>query len=345
MKIFKINFFKYSKVLFCFIGLQFNSYKAISQDTFSIVGLDSTSRQIGSAGASCLDLFFAGIADPAFLTDILPDTGVVNTQSYFMQANQDNARIRMRMGDTPLQIINWLVANDAANNPEFKQYGIVAFNGNSPSSASHTGSTCINYKNHINGSINGFYYAIQGNILMGQKILDSMEARFRNTNGTLVCRLMAAMQGAKVIGADTRCNNSSSLFAFMQVANPNDSHGNPSLNISLRTKQIDNVEPIDSLQKLFNLSQNCLTSGVIENNHLKKFSVHPNPVEDILTIKSDFTISKVHISNSLGLRVYERVINSADNEVCMGLSQLNAGIYLITVFHNEASHSFKFIKQ
>ena len=344
LQMLKIHFYKYSRALFCLLGLQFSSYNAICQDTFSIVGLDSTSRQIGSAGASCLDLYFAGITNPAFLTDILPDTGVVNTQSYFIQANQDNARTRMRLGDTPIQILNWLVANDANNNPQFKQYGIVAFNGNSPSSASHTGSTCVNYKNHVNGSINGFYYAIQGNILMGQNILDSMEARFRNTNGTLACRLMAAMQGAKVIGADTRCNNSSSLFAFMQVANPDDLYGHPSLNISLRTKQIDNVEPIDSLQELFNVSQSCLTTGVIENKNLYTFSIHPNPVKDFITLKSDFAITKIHVSDFLGSRVHERISSSKENEVCINLSQLNTGIYLITVFCNEISHSFKFIK-
>jgi uncharacterized Ntn-hydrolase superfamily protein len=205
-----------SFTLFCMLI----SFASKSQDTFSIVALDSASREIGSAGASCLDLDAVGISNPAFLTDILPDTGVVNTQSYFMQANQDNARIRMRAGDSPAQIISWLVANDAVSNPEFKQYGIVGFTGNTPSAAAHTGNTCINYKNHITGSTNGFYYAIQGNILKGQEILDSMEAGFRNTNGTLACRIMAAMQGANVVGADTRCitENTSSLFAFLQVA-------------------------------------------------------------------------------------------------------------------------------
>ena len=69
--------------------LLLNCLESKSQDTFSIVALDSTTRQIGSAGASCLDLFWAGIADPSFLTDILPDTGAINTQSYFIQANQD----------------------------------------------------------------------------------------------------------------------------------------------------------------------------------------------------------------------------------------------------------------
>ncbi|MBL7911610.1 MAG: DUF1028 domain-containing protein [Bacteroidia bacterium] len=339
-KIFKIN-----RVFFGIVWISLAGYRAIGQDTFSIVGLDSTSRQIGSAGASCLDLYFAGINDPAFLTDILPDTGVVNTQSYFIQANQDNARTRMRLGETPVQIINWLVANDANNNPQFKQYGIVAFNGNSPSSASHTGSTCINYKNHINGHINGFYYAIQGNILVGQKILDSMEARFRNTSGSLACRLMAAMQGAKVIGADTRCNNSSSLFAFMQVANPNDIHGNPSLNISLKTKQSDNVEPIDSLQKLFNLNESCSTVSIPENKNTSTNTFYPNPSNDFLIIEDNNLIYKIEVYNIQGQKLFDETYLYPKSNTSIFLDDLESGLYFVTIFNGKTHYTNRFIKQ
>lgn len=345
MRILQINFIKFNQVLLYLICLLFCEKKAIAQDTFSIVGLDSTSRQVGSAGASCLDLFFAGITNPAFLADILPDTGVVNTQSYFIQANQDNARARLRQGFTPAQTIAWLVANDPLNNPEFKQYGIVAFNGNSPSSASHTGSTCINYKNHINGKINGFHYAIQGNILAGQHILDSMEARFRNTNGSLACRLMAAMQGAKVIGADTRCNNSSSLFAFLQVANPNDVYGSPSLNISLRTKQIDNIEPIDSLQSLFDLNQNCLTPTSVSNRMLNNFIIKPNPVNDFVHVEGKDLIHSVEIYNLFGQKIIVENYPFPKFNSLIFLNELRTGLYIISVSDGNTKYTYKFIKQ
>ena len=81
----------------------------------------------------------------------------------------------------------------------------------------------MDYKNHIVGP----NYAIQGNILSGQAILDSMEARFLATPGPLADKLMAALQGANVPGADTRClaNGTSSLSAFLRVAKPNDLPG------------------------------------------------------------------------------------------------------------------------
>ena len=70
---------------------------------------------------------------------------------------------------------------------------------------------CFDYKNHIIGD----HYAIQGNILLGQSILDSMESRFLNTSGSLSEKLMASLQGAKVIGADTRCYDDESARCLL----------------------------------------------------------------------------------------------------------------------------------
>ena len=322
--------------IFLFIIFLF-SFKGNAQDTFSIVALDSTSREVGSAGASCLDLFTAGYSNPAFLADILPDTGVVNTQSYFMQANQDNARAQMRAGSTPAQIITWLVANDAINNPEFKQYGIVGFNGNTPSAVSHTGSSCINYKNHVVGNINGFYYAIQGNILKGQEILDSMEARFRNTSGTLACRIMAAMQGANVIGADTRCTseNTSSLFAFLQVAKPTDTYGSPSLNLTLRTKSGEGIEPIDSLQVLFDIANGCNPLTVKEYAKVREWDVYPNPARTTLFIRNlsasfenEVVDSFPKLYNAIGQLIRSTIISDGDT-LQLDIADLSKGVYFV----------------
>ena len=83
--------------------------------------------------------------------------------------------------------------------------------------------------NHILGP----NYAIQGNILLGQQILDSMEYYFLNTSGCLPERLMAAMNGAKVVGADTRCmvEGTSSLSAFKNGST--DSYNNLFLDINV----------------------------------------------------------------------------------------------------------------
>lgn len=300
-----------------------------AQDTFSIVALDSVSRQVGSAGASCLDLDFAGIGNPAFLTDLLPDSGAINTQSYFVQANQDNARARMRLGETPSQIIAWLVANDANNNPEFKQYGIVGFQGIQASSASHSGTTCIDFKGQRNGSINGFHYAIQGNILKGPEILDSMESRFRNTEGPLACRLMAALQGAKIVGADTRCNTAgtSSLFAFLQLAQPNDVYGNPSLSLGLKTHEGDGIEPIDSLQILFDAAINCNPLSLHHFAHAGLL-VYPNPVTGYCMIDCPETLLPLHVELNDFAGVCRKIIDVKAPHVFVDIRDLPKGLYI-----------------
>ena len=82
---------------------------------------------------------------------------------YTIASNQVNARVQMQQGSNPNQIISWLAANDAQNNPQSRQYGVVDYHNESSRSAAFTGTNCFDYKNHILGP----NYAIQGNILLG----------------------------------------------------------------------------------------------------------------------------------------------------------------------------------
>lgn len=233
-----------------------------SQDTFSIVAVDSVTGEVGSAGASCVDLFQAGLPTDDFLGVLVPGVGAINTQAYYLVANQNNATDKMQQGLTPTQIIQWLVANDVQGNSAIRQYGITSLIDGSPQAAAHTGTATNNYKNHILGP----NYSIQGNILLGQQILDSMESRFLAEEGDLACKLMAALQGANIIGADTRCaaNGTSSLFAFVKVAQPTDAMNSPSFIASVRTPNNSGIEPIDSLQSIFSQTHTCSEASIEE---------------------------------------------------------------------------------
>ncbi len=224
-----------------------------SQDTFSIVAIDSVTGEIGSAGASCVPISLPVAPHGALIiSDIIPGIGAIHTQAYWLAANQQNARARMMAGDSAQQIIDWLSQNDAQGNASIRQYGIVDVNGGHPRSAAFTGAGCNDYKNHITGP----GYSIQGNILLGQHILDSMEAHYLTATGTLADKLMAALQGANVVGADTRCAQYglSSLSSFLRVALPSDSAGNFHLDLYMAYPGNASypVDPIDSLQTLYN---------------------------------------------------------------------------------------------
>lgn len=221
---------------------------ANSWATFSICAVDTVTGEVGSAGASCVN-------GSIMLSDVHPNQGVVHTQASYLAANQNYARTLMDRGLPPQTIIDSVVAHDAQGNPAPRQYGVVTLAG-AMKRAGYTGSGCTNYKNHILGPT----YAIQGNILLGQQILDSMQARFNRTNGDLACKLMAALQGAKVPGADTRCasNNTSTLSAFIRVARRTDG-ANYYIDINVPSTPARR-EPIDSLQKLFDAVHTCNTS-------------------------------------------------------------------------------------
>tara|TARA_B110001454_G_scaffold196621_1_gene199608 strand:- start:772 stop:1281 length:510 start_codon:yes stop_codon:yes gene_type:complete len=106
----------------------------------------------------------------------------------------------------------------------------------------------MDYKNHILGQT----YAIQGNILINEEVLINIENNFNSTTGTLADKLMAALQGANIPGADSRCldNEISSLSAFIRVANPMDDEDAFLLDLNINNTS-NNQEPIDLLQELY----------------------------------------------------------------------------------------------
>ena len=231
-----------------FIAIAFINVYSYSQDTFSIVAVDTITGEVGSAGASCLqDSDITG--GVLIISDVHPGKGVIHTQAWYININQINARNRMNAGDSPQQIIDWLIVNDAQGDPSKRQYGIVDMDGNgNPRTAAYTGASADTNKNHILGP----NYSIQGNTLLSNDILDSMEAGFLNTKGSLAHKLMAALQGANVPGADWRClgEGVSSQSAFCRVAVPGDTMGTYCMDLIV-VETPWGAEPIDSVQLLF----------------------------------------------------------------------------------------------
>lgn len=334
---------------YLFLSLSVSALTVRAQDTFSIVAADSTTREVGSAGASCVNLFTFNITDHGFIGDLISNVGAINTQAHYLSGNQSNARTRMLAGDSPEQIIAWLNANDMGFDSTVRQYGIVRFTENNVSAVGYTGFNCMDYKNHVTGNIDGIYYSIQGNILLGQNILDSMELNFRNAKGDLACRLMAAMQGANVVGADTRCasNNSSSLFAYVKVAQFDDNDGSPSFNVGLRTQSGAQIEPIDSLQKLFNMKRGCYGTSINETSFNKYLKIYPNPTTGKIVIalaeyNTEIQQSEFSIFNLYGTNIFNTILTSGKTEI--DLSDFEKGFYFFEIkFKDSVSKKGKLI--
>ena len=311
------------------------------QHTFSIVAVDTITGEIGSAGATCGDsIIWPGTPGAYIISDILPGVGAIHTQALWTASNQVNARVQMQQGASPNQIISWLVAHDVQNNPQSRQYGIVDYQNGSSRSAAFTGTNCYDYKNHILGP----NYAIQGNILLGQQILDSMENYFLNTPGCLPEKLMAAMNGAKVVGADTRCmvEGTSSLSAFLRMALPTDSYNNLFLDINV-AGTAPNVEPIDVLQTKYNQWKNsnisyCDSVLSTEIFQKKEVEIHPNPTNNFITISNIEESKKIELF-SLNGKFLETV-----KSYNFSLKNYSEGIYIFKVTFKDRVEELKVIK-
>jgi uncharacterized Ntn-hydrolase superfamily protein len=313
-----------------------------AQDTFSIAAVDTLTGEVGSAGASCVNLFTFGISDPGFLAQQLPGVGSINTQASYLAANQNAAMARMQAGDDPDQIVAWLQANDAQGNSGNRQYGIARLDGTGGAqAAAFTGAQCLAVAEHRVGP----NYAIQGNILLGPEILDAMEQNFLNTTGTLADKLMAALQGANVVGADTRCaaNGTSSLFAFLEVAQPGDPFNQPSLSLGVRLGTVG-VEPIDSLQWLYD--QWLITAGLPSWEQAAPLHLAPNPVQDRLVLPgATQRWQEFLVFDAQGRRVPLPFVPARSDRVELDVAGLAPGPYHLVLIGDGRRSVGRFVKE
>jgi uncharacterized Ntn-hydrolase superfamily protein len=314
-----------------------------AQDTFSIVAVDTITGEIGSAGASCLDnIQFPGSNGAIIISDILPGRGAIHTQSYWNPTNQANARLRMEEGLSPDQIIAWLKANDAQGGFAWvnRQYGVVDFDAQGhPRSAALTGNGCLDWKGHRLGA----NYAIQGNILLGPQILDSMEARFLAATGSLSDRLMACLQGANVPGADSRClqNGTSSLSAFVRVAKPGDADDSLWLDLNVPSLPTG-MEPIDSLQRLYDQWKTTLNAPVAPAQSITPV-LAPNPASGWFMLRIFTEQAQLELFDLAGRQVFRQVLVKGDNKL---IPNIPAGVYFARIQSDQKHlHTLRLIWQ
>jgi uncharacterized Ntn-hydrolase superfamily protein len=297
------------------------------------------SGEVGSAGATCGDsVVWPGTKGALVISDVLPGVGAIHTQALYLFGNKLNARTRMEAGDSPEEIIAWLIKNDVAGDSTVRQYGVVDYNNGSPRAYGFTGSKCMNYKNHIVGP----NYSIQGNILLGPQILDSMEARFNRETGCLADKLMAAMQGANVVGADTRCTveGTSSLSSFLRVAQADNRSDSLYIDLVIAGTPFL-VEPIDSLQNMFNdwkrSNRNpCAPVGSINRAQEKSaFPIIYDAENSRLILETiPRSADQFRLMDMRGVTVASQDLDTHQHELHLGTGDLREGIYFVIFYSN-----------
>lgn len=323
--------------------LLFSCHLSLAQHTFSIVAVDPITKEVGAAGATCIP-GSAGIGGAKIISQLVPGKGGINSQAYVClpNINLTNGIEQLKAGLSPEELIDWLKENDACSsgnfNPEFRQYGIVDLDlDGKPRSSGFTGQNADDYKNHLVGD----NYAIQGNILLGPEVLEGMETAFNNTDGPLRAKLMAAMQGANIVGADSRCfsRGTSSTTAFLKVAQPDDPEGAPSLFLDL-PEEPAGIEPIDVLQKLYD-EQFGSTKTIQVQVDNKAINIYPNPTSDKIYIENNSRkeIASLRITDPIG-----RVVLDLNNPTLVhDLNRIESGYYTIHIIFEDYSQLQKSI--
>jgi len=172
------------------------------QATWSIVCVNLRTREVGVATATCLE----GVGIRRVVPVIFVGEGAAAAQSnsdeLFGAMNRRLIYFSYRdTEDTPEEILMQLEAQDPQH--QTRQYGIVNFAGDPVTfTGSEAGAAAIG----VVGRTGDYLYAIQGNVLAGDKVVSEAEDAFRRTKGDMARKMMASMQAAKVMGGDGRCS-------------------------------------------------------------------------------------------------------------------------------------------
>jgi hypothetical protein len=167
--------------------------------TWSIVLVNTSTGEVGVAGATCLE----GLD----LLKLLPVVvvgkggGCAQAQIDTTAANRKKIFDNLILGTPPDEIITILLDGDLFW--KSRQYGIA---DHSPAGAGFTGGAAGQYKEDVHGTVGGITYAIQGNVLTGAPVIAAAVAAVTDTPGSLSDKLIAGMEAARSMGGDGRCS-------------------------------------------------------------------------------------------------------------------------------------------
>lgn len=203
--------------------------------TYSIVGFDPKTKELGIAVAS--KFLSVGAVVPFAKAGV----GAIATQSW---ANLDYGKHGLELlekGLSPQEVLEELIKSD--DKSASRQVGIVDAKGRS---VTFTGGDCYDWA----GGFAGDNFAIQGNILVDQQTVETMESTFLQTQGSLAERLLSALLAGDTAGGDSRGKQSAALL----VVKENGSYGGYNDRyIDLRVD--DHEEPVQELSRLLKLHQ------------------------------------------------------------------------------------------
>lgn len=170
-------------------------------NTFSIVARDPQTGMLGVAVASKF------LAVGSIVPWAKAGVGAIATQSWANTGFGPDGLALLEAGKSAQETLDALLKDD--ENREWRQVGIVDRNGQA---AAFTGKHCHDYAWHHVGE--GF--AVQGNLLTGIEVLESMQIAFQYARGDLADRLLAALIAGDEAGGDKRGRQGAALYVVQE---------------------------------------------------------------------------------------------------------------------------------
>eukprot|EP00397_Hematodinium_sp_SG-2012_P033456 GEMP01035749.1.p1 GENE.GEMP01035749.1~~GEMP01035749.1.p1 ORF type:complete len:337 (+),score=75.57 GEMP01035749.1:204-1214(+) len=225
-----------------------------AEATFSIVAVDTHTKEVGSAGATCIRTPGFSLATSSI---VIPNKGAINLQSLVDELARKQARKLFRRGETAASVMSKLpreTQEEAEWSPlvDHHQYLAVDINGGS---AMHSGPSVHEVVEAVEGNVNSrFFFAIAGNILDGTLgVTQRMKTAFGNAPATasLADRLMAALEGGNMIGADSRCQRDgrAATTAYLRTARPTDDEDQLWVDLAVLTPSKDPIMVVSELYR------------------------------------------------------------------------------------------------
>jgi uncharacterized Ntn-hydrolase superfamily protein len=202
------------------------------KSTFSIVAADLETGEVGCAVQS--KYFSVGSVVPWAWAGV----GAAATQAAGVAVYGRLALEELQRGVAPEAALESVLADDPGR--ETRQLGVVTADGRA---AAFTGKDCLDWAGHRVGP--GF--AVQGNILAGPAVVDDMARAYTETVGSLVERLVAALEAGQAAGGDKRGQQSAALVVERAGGRAESREGIDRI-CDLRVE--DHVEPIVELRRL-----------------------------------------------------------------------------------------------
>ena len=228
------------------LGLALTILPTRAHATWSIAAVDPRTQEVGVAVASCVPAPFGSTILPS-VGGLAPGIGALAAQAQFSQQTRDLALELLSGGASPQAVIDEVVAADGLS--AVRQYGVTTLDG---MAAGFTGASTQDWA----GDVQGFGVSAQGNILYGPEVVDdsltAFEAKATECPLTLADRLMLALEAGAAQGGDNRCSEEqTALAAVLQVAQPGDDPGAPSLDLRIPSQAEGGDNPVVLLRAAY----------------------------------------------------------------------------------------------